>query len=175
MRETAPSLAFLSSSLRCPTKGAQGRTDHTFFRKRMYCSNYVRYANFVRNTECGGFRNRECKMYRHYTAVRSVPRKLHAIEGFSHKGESVKRGSTVLEQEHYLEVFFVERYKYVCKGMLDYREIFNCWGSSLLEVLLYLTSLHTYLVTWYLCADLHLALTTEKRAGTVYTSRNLPS
>ena len=35
-------------------------------------------------------------MYRHYTAVRSVPRKLRAIEGFSHKGESVKRGSTVL-------------------------------------------------------------------------------
>ena len=34
-------------------------------------------------------------MYRHYTAVRSVPRKLRAIEGFSHKGESVKRGSTV--------------------------------------------------------------------------------
>ena len=28
-------------------------------------------------------------MYRHYTAVRSVPRKLRAIEGFSHKGESV--------------------------------------------------------------------------------------
>ena len=34
-------------------------------------------------------------MYRHYTAVRSVPRKLRAIKGFSHKGESVKRGSTV--------------------------------------------------------------------------------
>ena len=33
-------------------------------------------------------------MYRHYTAVRSVPRTLRAIEGFSHKGESVKRGST---------------------------------------------------------------------------------
>ena len=35
-------------------------------------------------------------MYRHYTAVRSVPRKLRAIEKFSHKGESVKRGSTVV-------------------------------------------------------------------------------
>ena len=34
-------------------------------------------------------------MYRHYTAVRSVPRKLREIKGFSHKGESVKRGSTV--------------------------------------------------------------------------------
>ena len=34
-------------------------------------------------------------MYRHYTAVRSVLRKLRAIEGFSHKGESVKGGSTV--------------------------------------------------------------------------------
>ena len=34
-------------------------------------------------------------MYRHYTAVRSVPRKLRAIKRFSHKGESVKRGSTV--------------------------------------------------------------------------------
>ena len=38
-------------------------------------------------------------MYRHYTAVCSVPRKLHAIEGFSHKGESVKRGSTVHVEE----------------------------------------------------------------------------
>ena len=36
-------------------------------------------------------------MYRHYTAVRSVPRKLRTIKGFSHKGESVKRGSTVLQ------------------------------------------------------------------------------
>ena len=36
-------------------------------------------------------------MYRHYTAVRSVPRKLRAIEEFSHKGESVKRGSTVFQ------------------------------------------------------------------------------
>ena len=35
-------------------------------------------------------------MYRHYTAVRSVPRKLRALEGFSHKGESVKGGSTVI-------------------------------------------------------------------------------
>ena len=35
-------------------------------------------------------------MYRHYTAVRPVPRKLRAIQGFSHKGESVKRGSTVV-------------------------------------------------------------------------------
>ena len=34
-------------------------------------------------------------MYRHYTAVRSVPSKFRAIEKFSHKGESVKRGSTV--------------------------------------------------------------------------------
>ena len=34
-------------------------------------------------------------MYWHYTAVRSVSRKLRAIKGFSHKGESVKRGSTV--------------------------------------------------------------------------------
>ena len=38
-------------------------------------------------------------MYRHYTAVRSVPRKLRAIQKFSHKGESVKRGSTVLVLE----------------------------------------------------------------------------
>ena len=34
----------------------------------------------------------------------------------------------ILEQEHYLEVFFVERYKYVCKGMLDYREILTVGG-----------------------------------------------
>ena len=35
-------------------------------------------------------------MYMHYTAaVLSVPRKLHAIEKFSHKGEPIKRGSTV--------------------------------------------------------------------------------
>ena len=38
-------------------------------------------------------------MYRHYTAVRSVRRKLRTIEGFSHKGESVKRGSTVHVEE----------------------------------------------------------------------------
>ena len=49
-------------------------------------------------------------MYRHYTAVRSVPRKLRAIEGFSHKGESVKGGSTVLSitlaKENYLHQTF---------------------------------------------------------------------
>ena len=44
-------------------------------------------------------------MYRHYTAVRSVPRKLRAIEGFSHKGESVKRGSTVLVDGHSANMF----------------------------------------------------------------------
>ena len=43
-------------------------------------------------------------MYRHYTAVRSVPRKLRAIEGFSHKGESVKRGSTVHVHKHEIMV-----------------------------------------------------------------------
>ena len=70
-------------------------------------------ANFVRNTECGGFRYRECKMYRHYTAVRSVPRKLRALEGFSHKGESVKGGSTV-----FLSNFQV--YKRFYKDILSY-------------------------------------------------------
>ena len=44
-------------------------------------------------------------MYRHYTAVRSVPRKLRAIKGFSHKGESVTRGSTVHTYIHTYKLF----------------------------------------------------------------------
>ena len=53
-------------------------------------------------------------MYRHYTVVRSVPRKLRAIEGFSHKGESVKRGSTVYISQIHVILLLRISYSFRC-------------------------------------------------------------
>ena len=61
----------------------------------------------IRNVEVSAIESAKCiGVIRRY--VRSVPRKLRAMEGFSHKGESVKRGSTVYKRKSNKENHFSE-------------------------------------------------------------------